>query len=59
MSATGLEDEASTLVTHYGMSLPSIIGRQYAFPSFSYLAKYWQDPIGKTVILVIYYAYAN
>ncbi|KND01153.1 uncharacterized protein SPPG_04244 [Spizellomyces punctatus DAOM BR117] len=47
LSARGLEDQLSTIVTHYGTTLPSIVGRQFAFPSFSFLAKYWQDPIAE------------
>ncbi|KAI8919270.1 hypothetical protein DFJ77DRAFT_427879 [Powellomyces hirtus] len=48
--ARGLEEELGLLITFYGGSLPSIIGRHYAFPSFSYLAKYWQDPVADVQI---------
>ncbi|KAI8590480.1 hypothetical protein BDZ88DRAFT_394563 [Geranomyces variabilis] len=43
--ARGLEEDLGQLVTFYSAALPSIIGRRYAFASFSYLAKYWQDPV--------------
>ncbi|KAJ3159142.1 hypothetical protein HDU86_002044 [Geranomyces michiganensis] len=44
-TARGLEEELGQLVAFYGAALPSIIGRHYSFASFSYLAKYWQDPV--------------
>ncbi|KAI8801576.1 hypothetical protein BJ742DRAFT_684998 [Cladochytrium replicatum] len=45
LSMTGLEEEASTIITHYGAMLPNHIGPAMKMPSFSYLAKYWQDPM--------------
>ncbi|KAJ3078094.1 hypothetical protein HK102_004739, partial [Quaeritorhiza haematococci] len=41
----GLEEEVITLLTHYGAMLPGVVGKSFCFPSFSLLAKYWQDPI--------------
>ncbi|KAJ3022996.1 hypothetical protein HKX48_004619 [Thoreauomyces humboldtii] len=45
LTVRGFEDELAALSKFYGASLPSVIGRHYAFPSFSFLAKYWQDPV--------------
>ena len=36
----------------YETSLPAAVGKEYEFTSFSYLAKYWQDPIGKIPICI-------
>ncbi|KAI8824039.1 uncharacterized protein EV422DRAFT_564745 [Fimicolochytrium jonesii] len=45
LTSRGLEEEWVALMAFYGDSLPATVGNQYAFPSFSFLAKYWQDPI--------------
>ncbi|TPX36151.1 hypothetical protein SmJEL517_g01417 [Synchytrium microbalum] len=45
LSTKGLEGEISTLLTYYGAILPGRIGSGFCFPSFAFLAKYWQDPI--------------
>ncbi|KAJ3270411.1 hypothetical protein HK104_004935 [Borealophlyctis nickersoniae] len=46
LSMKGLEEQAIIILTHHGVELPTLIGKDYAFPSFSFLAKYWQDPVG-------------
>ncbi|RKO93465.1 hypothetical protein BDK51DRAFT_29812, partial [Blyttiomyces helicus] len=45
MSSHGREERSAEILAFYGTSLPSAVGRSYAFPSFSFLAKYWQDPV--------------
>jgi hypothetical protein len=46
-SETGqkLNKDMDTVLEHYGSVLPRTIGQAYMMPSFSYLAKYWQDPV--------------
>ncbi|TPX50852.1 hypothetical protein SeLEV6574_g00678 [Synchytrium endobioticum] len=39
------EAEISILLTHYGALLPTRVGKGFCFPSFSFLGKYWQDPL--------------
>ncbi|KAJ3391542.1 hypothetical protein HDU92_008992 [Lobulomyces angularis] len=45
LSMKGLEKEIIAVVTHFGTMLPKFVGKDYCYPSFSYLAKYWHDSI--------------
>ena len=42
---SGMQDFVAVLLTHYSVLIPSIVGRNYKFPSFSFLIKHWQDPV--------------
>jgi len=39
----GNEDDVVSIITHYGIMLPGIVGPDYNYPSFSHLTKYWLD----------------
>jgi len=43
LSEKGNEDDVISIITHYGIMLPGIVGPDYNYPSFSHLTKYWQD----------------
>jgi WD40 repeat protein len=43
LSEKGNEDDVISIITHYGIMLPGIVGPYYNYPSFSHLTKYWQD----------------
>ncbi|KAI9204248.1 uncharacterized protein BJ171DRAFT_506741 [Polychytrium aggregatum] len=45
LSMKGLEEDAIAVITYYGATLPHSIGSRFKFPSFSYLARFWQDPV--------------
>ena len=46
LSLKGLEAHAVQLMTFYGALLPMIVGESFEYPSFSVLARFWQDSIG-------------
>lgn len=43
----GLEKYTSDIITHYGTFLPDLVGENFYHSSLSFLAKYFQDPVGK------------
>jgi len=43
LSEKGNEDDVISIITHYGIMLPGIVGSEFNYPSFSHLTKYWQD----------------
>jgi hypothetical protein len=43
--SVGVEKDVIKIITFYGSLLSSNVGGNYAYPSISFLAKYWQDQI--------------
>ncbi|KAI9092699.1 hypothetical protein DFS34DRAFT_287308 [Phlyctochytrium arcticum] len=40
-------EDVNAVINQFAASLPSMVGKEYAYPSFSFMAKYWQDPISE------------
>ncbi|KAJ3307604.1 hypothetical protein HDU76_004502, partial [Blyttiomyces sp. JEL0837] len=58
LGTPGLEEGLSALIAFYSITLPSILKQDYLHPSFSFLAKYWQDQISdvQTAARVVFQA---